>query len=59
MCADIVIQISKCYGFRQYLWLYANENSFKCWENFENDHPEKFTKISEIYKENIYGGVSL
>ena len=30
---------------------------FTCWENFENHHPEKLTKISDICKEVICGGI--
>ena len=60
MCRDIVIITSKWYKFRQYLWLYVNfKNGFAFWENFENRHPEKVTKISKICKEDICGGVLL
>ena len=44
--------------FQQYLGVYVNfENGFACYKNFENDHPEKATKISEICNKNICGGV--
>ena len=32
---------------------------FKWWKNFQNHHPEKLIKISEISKKSICGGVSL
>ena len=35
----------------------AIEKTFK--ENFENHHPDKLIKISEICNESICGGVSL
>ena len=48
----IVIKTSNWYHFRQYFWLHVNfENGFACWENFENQHSEKVTKVSEICKE--------
>ena len=31
------------------MWLYDNfENSFACWENFENHHPEKLQKSQKF-----------
>ena len=35
------------------------ENVFVCWDNFGGHHPEKFLKISEIFKKNNCSGVPL
>ena len=40
-----------------FVTLYQLWKLFTCWENFENHHPEKFTKISDICKEVICGGI--
>lgn len=37
------------------MWLYVQvENRFVCWENYENYHPEKLAKISEICKNHFF-----
>ena len=35
------------------------ENVFVCWDNFGGQHPEKFLKVSEIFKKNNCSGVPL
>ena len=40
-----------------FVTLYQLWKWFTCWENFENHHPEKFSKISYNCKEVICGGI--